>query len=99
MSYIHHLENQLEDESQGQEIVTPPEESRRKTDNNDDTVSNDSNSSDRLDSSPKVNNKRASLILGGKLWARNTEMQLSSGVSCLGHYYIIALHLIAVLST
>lgn len=53
MSYIHHLENQLEDESQGQEIVTPPEESRRKTDNNDDTVSNDSNSSDRLDSSPK----------------------------------------------
>ena len=70
MSYIHHLENQLEDESQGQEIVTPPEESRRKTDNNDDTVSNDSNSSDRLDSSPKVNNKRASWILtvSSKYW-------------------------------
>lgn len=53
MSYIHHLENQLEDESQGQEIVTPPDESGRKTDNNDDTDSNDGNSSDRLVSSPK----------------------------------------------
>lgn len=53
MSYIHHLENQLEDESQGQEIVTPPDESHRKTDINDDTDSNDGNNSDRLDSSPK----------------------------------------------
>ena len=56
MSYIHHLENQLEDEAQGQEIVTPPEESHRKTDNNE-TDSNDSSSFDQVDS-PKVNNRK-----------------------------------------
>ena len=58
MSYIHHLENQLEDEAQGQEIVTPAEESRRRTDNNE-TDSNDSSSFDQVDS-PKVNNRKTS---------------------------------------
>lgn len=58
MSYIHHLENQLEDEAQGQEIITPAEESRRKTDNNE-TDSNDSSSFDQVDS-PKVNNRKTS---------------------------------------
>ena len=57
MSYIHHLENQLEDEAQGQEIVTPAEDSRRKTDN--ETDSNDSSSFDQVDS-PKVNNRKTS---------------------------------------
>ena len=58
MSYIHHLENQLEDETHGQEIVTPTEESHRKTDNNE-TDSNDSSSNDQVDS-PKVNNRKTS---------------------------------------
>ena len=58
MSYIHHLENQPEDEAQGQEIVTPVEESHRKTDNNE-TDSNDSSSFDQVDS-PKVNNRKTS---------------------------------------
>lgn len=58
MSYIHHLENQLEDETHGQEIVTPTEESRGKTDNNE-TDSNDSSSIDQVDS-PKVNNTKTS---------------------------------------
>ena len=58
MSYIHHLENQLEDEAQGQEIVTPAEESRRKTDTNE-TDSNDSSGFDQVDS-PKVNNRKTS---------------------------------------
>ena len=58
MSYIHHLENQLESETLGQEIATPPEESRRRTDNNE-TDSNDSSSNDQVDS-PKVNNRKTS---------------------------------------
>ena len=63
MSYIHHLENQLEDEAQGQEIITPAEESHRKTDNNE-TDSNDSSSFDQVDS-PKVNNRKTSWYFWG----------------------------------
>lgn len=63
MSYIHHLENQLESETHGQEIATPPEESHRKTDNNE-TDSNDSSSNDQVDS-PKVNNRKTSWYFGG----------------------------------
>ena len=65
MSYIHHLENQLEDEAQGQEIVTPAEDSRRKTDN--ETDSNDSSSFDQVDS-PKVNNRKTSWYFLGVYW-------------------------------
>ncbi|KAL9973495.1 hypothetical protein ACROYT_G019963 [Oculina patagonica] len=57
MSYIHHLENQLEDETHGQEIVTPTEESRGKTDNNE-TDSNDSSSIDQVDSPKSVDEKQ-----------------------------------------
>lgn len=64
MSYIHHLENQLEDETHGQEIVTPTEESRRKTDNNDNTDSSDSSSNDQVDL-PKVNNRKTSWYFRG----------------------------------
>ena len=58
MSYIHHLENQLADETHGQEIVTTTEESCRKTDNNE-TDSSDSSGNDQVDS-PKVNNRKTS---------------------------------------
>lgn len=63
MSYIHHLQNQLEDETHDQEIATPTEESRRKTDNND-IESNDSSSNDQVDS-PKVNNRKTSWYFWG----------------------------------
>ena len=55
MSYIHHLENQLEDETRDQEIATPTIESSRETDSNSDsTDSNNCRSNDQVDS-PKVN--------------------------------------------
>lgn len=55
MSYIHHLENQLEDETPDQEIVTPTMQSNGGTDSNKDlTYSNNASSSDQVDS-PKVN--------------------------------------------
>ena len=57
MSYIHHLENQLEDETRGQEIVTPTTQSSCATDsNNNVTDTTNCSSNDQVDS-PKVNTK------------------------------------------
>lgn len=58
MSYIHHLENQLEDETRDQEIATPTIESSRETDSNSDsTDSNNCRSNDQVDS-PKSDDEK-----------------------------------------
>lgn len=65
MSYIHHLENQLEDETRDQEIVTPTKESSRETDsNNNATDDNNCTSNDQVES-PKVNTTLSHLYILG----------------------------------
>ena len=83
MSYIHHLENQLEDETRGQEIVTPTTQSSCATDsNNNVTDTTNCSSNDQVDS-PKVNTKyNTSWYFRGLLEFENTEMNCSSGASC-----------------
>ena len=44
MSYIHHLEHQLEDETLGQETVTSPDETSSKTDSSEKHICSNSNS-------------------------------------------------------
>lgn len=62
MSYIHHLENQLVDESLDQVVVTPPTEPSRETDSNNNTTdSNDYSSNAQVDS-PKVNTNNVSIF-------------------------------------
>lgn len=62
MSYIHHLENQLEDETRDQEIATPTTEPTHETDTNNNPTEGDKDSSNDTKeetNSPRVNtNKR-----------------------------------------
>lgn len=62
MSYIHHLENQLEDETRDQEIATPTTEPTHETDTNNNSTEGDKDSSNDTKeetNSPRVNtNKR-----------------------------------------